>query len=107
MGRRGGGSARDVRQRHDWLGGAVTVDAWPERDGGERRWTRRLMPLRVPRGARRASASVPGPRRGFLAATRAASCGKGQRVPMPEKSFHAALFDRVLLKIFQLKCTKV
>jgi hypothetical protein len=107
MGRRGSGSARDVRRRHDWLGGAVTVDAWPEWDEGERRWTRRLMPLRVPRGARRASASVPGPQRDFLAATRAASCGKGQRAPAPNKSFHAALFDRVLLKIFQLKCTKV
>jgi hypothetical protein len=85
----------------------VTVDAWHERDGGERRWARRPMPLRVPRGARGASTSVPSPRRGFLAATHAASCDKGQRAPVPEKSFHATLFDRVLLKNFQLKCTKV
>jgi hypothetical protein len=83
------------------------VDAWRERDGGERRWASRPIPLRVARGARGASTSVSGPRRGFLAATRAASCDKGQRAPAPEKSFHAALFDRVLLKNFQLKCTKV
>jgi hypothetical protein len=107
MGRWGGGSARGVRRRRDWLGGAVTVDAWHERVGGERRWARRPMPLRVPRGARGASPSVPGPQRGFLAATRAASCDKGQRAPAPKKSFHATLFDRVLLKNFQLKCTKV
>jgi hypothetical protein len=85
----------------------VTMDAWCERDVGERWWTHRPMPLCVPCGARGASASMPGPRRGFLAATRAASCGKGQRAPTHEKSFHAALFDRVLLKIFQLKCTNV
>jgi hypothetical protein len=107
MGQYGCGSARDVRRRRDWLGGAVTVDAWREQDGGERRWTRRPMPLHVPRGARGASASVLGPQRGSLAATRTASCDKGQRAPVPEKSFHAAPFDRVLLKIFKLKCTRV
>jgi hypothetical protein len=85
MGRRGGDSARGVRRRRDWLGGAVTVDAWRERDGGERRWARRPMPLRVSCGASGASASVPGPRCGFLAAAHAASCDKGQRAPVPEK----------------------
>jgi hypothetical protein len=61
---------RGVRRRRAWSGGAVTVDAWRERDGGETSVERRPMPLRVPRGARGTSASVPGPRRGFLAAAR-------------------------------------
>jgi hypothetical protein len=100
MGQQGGGSGRDVQRRCDWLGGAVTVDAWREWDGGEMRWTRRPMPLRVLHGARGASAFVPGPRRGSLVATCAASCGKGQRAPVPEKSFHATMFDHVFLKIF-------
>jgi hypothetical protein len=50
------------------------------------------MPLLMPRGS--------------LVATRVALCGKGLRAA-PEKSFDIALFDRIMLKIFQLKCTKV
>jgi hypothetical protein len=77
MGRRGDGSARGVRRRRDWLGDTMTVDAWRERDGGEWQWAFRPMPLHVPRGTHGALAFVPGPRRGFLAATRAALCDKG------------------------------
>jgi transposase-like protein len=61
MGLRGGGSVRDVRRRHDWSSGAVTVDAWRERDGEETSVERRPMPLRAPHGAHGTSTSVLGP----------------------------------------------
>jgi hypothetical protein len=59
-----------VRRRPGSVAGAVTADAWCERDGEEGRWMHRPISLHKPRGARGASASVPGPRHGFLAGAR-------------------------------------
>jgi hypothetical protein len=59
-----------VRRRPGWAVGAVAANAWGEQDAEEGQWARRPISLRKPRGAREASASVPGPRHGFLAGAR-------------------------------------
>jgi hypothetical protein len=59
-----------VRRQPGWVAGAVTADAWRERDDEEGRWTRRPISLHKPRGARGASVFMPSPRHSFLAGTR-------------------------------------
>jgi hypothetical protein len=85
-----------VRRRLSWVVGAVTADAWHEQNGEEGRQTHRPIPPRKPRGARGASASVPGPRWGLMrrqrTAWRPASRCMLWSTGCP-KYFQVALFD--------------
>jgi hypothetical protein len=90
-----------VQRRLGWVVGAVTADAWHERNGEEGQRMRRPIPPRKPRGARGASASMPGPRWGLRrrqrTAWRPASRCTLWSAGCP-KYFQVALFDRPKLQ---------